>query len=116
MRQLALLFCLLPACLFPAGCKSRVINVTIVNQGSAPVRNVEVGYPGGSYGISQLAAGKSHQYRIKPMAEAFMEIHYVDPSGSTRSQKGPRLHQDQEGSITVLINEKQASITQTLTH
>jgi hypothetical protein len=86
------------------GCRSRVIQVTITNTGREAIRNIEVQYPGGSYGVARLQPGTSHQYRIKPLSAATMQFSYEDSNGKQQIKSGPRVEKGQEGTLDVTIN------------
>ena len=86
------------------GCRSHVIQVSITNSGTNTIRNVEVQYPGGSYGIAVLNPGYSHQYRIKPFSAATMQISYEDSAGKQHVKSGPRVEKGQEGTLVVTMN------------
>ena len=103
MKRLALLVIVLSALL--AGCYSRVVAVNIMNQSATHIRNVEVIYAGGSYGIARLDGGKSHQYRIKPLAAGEMRVRYLDAAGKQQDHKGPRITLNDQGTIDIFIND-----------
>jgi hypothetical protein len=88
------------------GClRSQVIEVQIVNTGTAAVRNVEVQYPGGSYGAPELVPNKPHLYKIKPFSAAPIQITYVDSSGKRQNSSGPRVSKGDHGVIAITIND-----------
>jgi hypothetical protein len=101
MRQTlaALLFC----AMFITGCRSRTIMVSIRNTGESPIHNVEVQYPGGSYGAPQIGPGYTHAYRIKPRSAGTIQITYVDDAGKQYQKSGPRVEPDQEGTAEITI-------------
>jgi hypothetical protein len=86
-----------------AGCRSRTIMVSIHNADESPIRNVEVQYPGGSYGAAQIGPGYTHGSRIKPRSAGNIQIGYVDAAGHQQQKSGPRVEKDQEGLIEVTI-------------
>jgi hypothetical protein len=90
-------------CLALSGCASRVITVVIRNQSDAPIRNVEVTYNGGSYGVSSIAAGAESQNHIKPFGPSTLQIDYVDASGKKKTQAGPRVAKNDSGTVQVTI-------------
>ena len=98
------LFLILVGVAVITGCRSRVIQVTITNTGREAIRNIEVQYPGASYGITQLKPGASHQYRIKPLSTATIQISYEDSTGKQQIKSGPRVEKGQEGTLTIIIN------------
>ena len=69
-----------------AGCQSRFIEVTIVNQG--PMLHVmEFDYPSASFGANQLATGAKYHYRFKVQGPGSLSLQYEDSSGHTRTAK-----------------------------
>lgn len=112
MKRLGLL---LMACLWLSGClTSRVINVTVANQSSGAIRNIEVTYPGGSYGISGLNHQARHAYRIKPFYDGEIQISWQDADGKVRKATGPKLHKDDQGRLVILLDELGAHFSPTI--
>ena len=101
MRRLAIAMFVL---LLLAGCRSRVITVATTNTTHAIIRNLEVQYPGGSYGIPVLEPGRTHEYRIKPFRAGDLLVSYIDESGTVRKHTGPTLKKDEEGRIVITIS------------
>ncbi|MCU1284821.1 MAG: hypothetical protein JWO13_1171 [Acidobacteriales bacterium] len=98
-------------CLLLAGCTSRVIVVRINNASAAPIRNIEVTFNGGSYGVSSLAPGKTHQNHIKPFGTSTLEVAYDDASGKRKTQAGPRIAKNDAGTTEVTITNTGAQWT-----
>jgi hypothetical protein len=90
-------------CLALSGCASRVITVVIDNKSDAPIRNIEVTYNGGSYGVSSIAAGAVHKNQIKPFGPSTLQIDYLDASGKKKTQAGPRVAKNDSGTVQVTI-------------
>ncbi len=89
-------------CLGLAGCKSRFIEVTIVNQG--PMLHVmEFDYPSASFGANQLATGAKYHYRFKVQGPGPLSLQYEDGSGHTRTAEGPKVNLGDQGSLVVNV-------------
>lgn len=101
-RRLTARFLLLLALLL-AGCASRVTTVHITNDTGAEIRNIEVEFPGGSYGIPHLAPGKTHDARIKPMADKPLNIAFVDATNQQHRSRGPLVKKDITADTTIHI-------------
>jgi hypothetical protein len=101
-------------CLALSGCTSRVITVKITNGGDAPIRNIEVTYNGGSYGVSSITPGGVHQNRIKPFGASTLQVDYVDASGKKKTQAGPRLAKNDTGTVQININNNDFKWTASL--
>jgi hypothetical protein len=91
-------------CLALCGCASRVITIVINNKSDDAIRNVEVTYNGGSYGVSSIAPGAVHQNHIKPFGPSTLQIDYVDASGKKKSQAGPRVAKNDSGTVQITID------------
>jgi hypothetical protein len=91
-------------CLALCGCASRVITVVINNQSDSPIRNIEVTYNGGSYGVSSIAAGAAHKNQIKPFGASTLQIDYLDASGKKKTQAGPRVAKNDSGTVQITIS------------
>jgi len=107
MRKNILLVFLLCAAGISA-CTSRVITVSIHNASDAPIRNVEVSFNGGSYGVSSIAPGKTHQNHIKPFGPSTLNIEYLDANGNKKTQAGPRINKNDTGTIQITIDNNGA--------
>jgi hypothetical protein len=101
-------------CLSLTGCGSRVITVIIKNESDAPIRNVEVTYNGGSYGVSSI--GSAHQNRIKPFGRSTLQIEYLDATGKKKTEIGPRLEKNDTGTVQLTIGRGAAHWNSSLEH
>ncbi len=97
-----------------AGCRSRVIQVTLINASAQPVSNVIVDYPGATFGKNKLTPGEAYRYVIKPLETGRLKIQFTNAAGESRNFSGPTLHKDQEGSIEIKLNQDSASASPSL--
>jgi hypothetical protein len=84
-------------------CRSSGITVQIVNQTPAAIRSIEVIYPGGSYGIANLARGNSHAKWIKPSADAALRINYLDAAGQKHQLETATIKQGYAGGLAIVL-------------
>jgi hypothetical protein len=98
---------LLTLCAGLAGCRSRFIEVTIVNQGPA-VHVMEFDYPSASFGVNLLAPGARYQYRFKVQGPGPLSLQYEDGAGHTRTAHGPKVDLGDQGSLLVHIDPRGA--------
>ena len=94
--------CSVAVTVFLAGCQSRFIDVTIVNQGPA-LHLLEFDYPSASFGANQLAAGARYNYRFKVQGPGSLSLQYEDASGHTITVQGPKVDLGDQGSLLVNI-------------
>jgi len=90
------------------GCRSRVIQVTLINTSTQPVSNIIVDYPGATFGKNTLAPGDTYHYVIKPLETGTLKIQFTNAQGANHSFTGPTLQKDQEGSIEIKLNQDSA--------
>src|SRR5215472_2853575 len=109
--RLALLLLLVVAL---AGCRSRVIQITLINTSKQPVSNIIVDYPGATFGKNSLAPGDTYHYVIKPLETGPLKIQFTNAQGANHSFMGPTLQKDQEGSIEIKLNQDSASASPSL--
>jgi hypothetical protein len=95
-------FLLLTVCLGLAGCHSRFIEVTIVNQGPT-LHVMEFDYPSASFGANELATGARYHYRFKVQGPGSLSLQYEDSSGHTRTAEGPKVNLGDQGSLMVNV-------------
>jgi hypothetical protein len=94
---------LLLLCALLAGCRSRVVDVTIVNQGPT-VHVMEFDYPSASFGTNVLATGANYHYRFKIQGPGPLSLQYEDGSGKTHTAQGPKVDLGDQGSLLVNID------------
>ncbi|HTZ58085.1 MAG TPA: hypothetical protein VMB49_08315 [Acidobacteriaceae bacterium] len=90
-----------------AGCRSRFVAVTIVNQGPA-IRLMEFDYPSASFGANQLAAGAKYTYRFKVQGSGPVSLQFVNGAGATHTSQGPKVDEGDQGSLLVNIDPQGA--------
>jgi hypothetical protein len=89
------------------GCRSRFVEVTIVNQG--PTMHVmEFDYPSASFGANQLATGAKYHYRFKVQGTGPLSLQYEDTSGHSHTVQGPNVELGDQGSLLVNITPQGA--------
>jgi hypothetical protein len=94
-------------CVGLAGCRSRFVEVTIVNQG--PTAHVmEFDYPSASFGANSLATGAKYHYRFKVQGSGPLSLQYEDGSGKTHTAQGPKVDLGDQGSLLVNIDARGA--------
>jgi hypothetical protein len=101
MRTCSLM--LLTLCAGLAGCRSRFIEATIVNQGPV-VHVMEFDYPSASFGANVLATGAQYHYRFKVQGPGQLSLQFEDGSGHTRTAQGPKVDLGDQGSLLVQID------------
>ena len=97
-----------------AGCRSRVINVNVVNTSLQPVSTIIVDYPGATFGINSLAPGQTYRYVIKPLDTGALKVQFTNAQGINHTFSGPMLQKNQEGSIEIKLNQDSASAVPSL--
>lgn len=102
------------ALLLATGCRSHVIEVTLVNTSSQPITHIIVEYPGASFGKNVLAPGDAFHYVIKPVETGALKIEFTNAQGASRSFAGPTLRKDQEGTIEIKLDQDSASANPSL--
>jgi hypothetical protein len=86
-----------------SGCRTRLIDTTIVNQGPT-LHVLEFDYPSASFGADALATGARYHYRFKIQGSGPVTLHFEDSAGKDHTAGGPTFSQGQEGSLTVTID------------
>jgi hypothetical protein len=86
-----------------AGCRSRFVEVTIVNHGPT-VRVMEFDYPSASFGANSLATGANYRYRFKVQGSGPLSLQYEDGTGKIHTAQGPKVDLGDQGSLLVNID------------
>lgn len=89
-----------------AGCtfQSNVIHVTLVNTGQSELRNIEVRYPGATFGVASLPPGKTFEYRVKPFHDGSVDVEYVAGDQRVRMTLA-RVREGQAGRARVVLSD-----------
>jgi hypothetical protein len=90
-----------------AGCRSRFVEVTIVNQGPT-LHVMEFDYPSASFGANLLATGAKYHYRFKIQGSGPLSLQYEDGSGKTHTAQGPKVELGDQGSLLVTVDTRGA--------
>ena len=86
------------------GCRSKLVEVHVVNSGSTELHNIEVDYPSASFGLPSLAPGATYIYRIQLQDAARMKVEFFDSKQQPHSGKGPYVEQGQQGTLTLTLD------------
>ena len=92
--------------LLAAGCRnyeSFWVNVTVVNQTGAAIKDIEVDYPSASFGINQLAPGAVYHYRLKINGHGKISAQYLAPMDKPVKVSGPSVEDNQQGQVTITL-------------
>ena len=94
-----------PLCfsLLLGGCRARLVDAKIVNQGPA-LQLLEFDYPSASFGVDKLPAGGVYHYRFAVKGAGPLTLHFEDSAGHSYTANGPAVNEGQEGSLTVTID------------
>ncbi len=76
----------------------------MVNDGAAPLQNIEVDYPSASFGISSLPPGGAFPYHFEIQGAGNLQIQYLDSALHAHRSTGPRIAEGQEGTLTIHID------------
>ena len=86
-----------------AGCKSRFIEVTIVNQGPA-LHVMEFDYPSASFGLDKMAANADYGYGFQVRGSGPVKVQYTEAaSQKIRQMTGPEIFERQEGQLEIVL-------------
>lgn len=91
------------------GCRSRVVNVKLINTSQKPLSIIVVDYPTATFGVDKLEPGATYQYPIKLLGTGPLNIQFTDADGHNHTYTGPALHKNDEGSVTVQLTQNSAS-------
>ena len=88
-----------------AGCRSRFVEATIVNQGP-PMHVMEFDYPSASFGANSLAPGGDFHYRIQLRGAGPLTVQYTAGDGLKSKMvqvDGPTVSERQEGRLEIIL-------------
>lgn len=85
------------------GCRSAVVDASVVNATAQPIQLLEVDYPSASFGTQTLPAGQTFHYRLKVLGSGPLKITWTDAAHQDHSAKGPTLVEHTSGSLVISI-------------
>jgi hypothetical protein len=93
------------AILLAAGCRSRVIQVSVINTSAQPISTIIVDYPDATFGVNVLAPGKTFQYVIKPTGTGPVKVQFTDTAGANHAVTGPTVRKGAEGTMRIKLTQ-----------
>lgn len=103
LRSLSLA-AVLVAPVFVVGCRSALVETTVVNSGPSVLHNIEVDYPGASFGIPSLAPGQAFHRNLQFRDAGRMKVEFRDSAQKSHSGKGPYAVEGQQGTLTITLD------------
>jgi hypothetical protein len=98
-------------CISLLGCQSRFVALTIQNQGTTTLKEVEVDYPSGppsegfqSFGVDRLDPGKEFHYKFKPTGAGSLKLSFLDEAGKKHAEIGPAVRPGGGGQVVLAID------------
>ena len=110
-RCARLLIIVLAAVLGMAGCRSRVVKVNLINNGTEKVSTIIVDYPSATFGKDKLAPGETFSYAIKPLETGPLKVRFTGADGREHTYTGPTLSKNDEGEIDLSFARDQVTAT-----
>lgn len=92
-------------------CRSRVVQVKLVNTSSQPLSVIIVDYPTATFGVNKLDPGATYEYPIKVLGTGSLKIQFADANGHTHTYTGPSVQKNDEGTVTVKLTQESATAT-----
>ena len=87
-----------------AGCHSPVIDATLTNATSDPLRLIEVDYPSASFGVQTLEPGGTFHYRFKVLGSGALKMSWTDNRRQEHASTGPNLSEGSEGKLAIIVS------------
>ncbi len=94
----------LASLMLTVGCRSKLVEVRVVNSGTTDLHNIEVDYPSASFGVSNLAPGATFIYPIQLQDAGRMKVEFSDSKRQPHSGKGPYVKEGQQGTLTLTLD------------
>jgi len=98
------------------GCRSRVVEVKLVNTSSQPLSVIIVDYPTATFGVNKLDPGATYQYPIKVLGNGSLKIQFTDANGHIHSYTGPSVQKNDEGTVTVKLTQNSVTAMSDVSH
>jgi len=110
MRKLALaafLLVILTACW---NSKQQMYS-TVVNQSGATLKAIEVAYPGGSYGITQMRSSETFRKWVAITPPCTYSVHFEDEAGKQHQSKDIAFGKDKCPAEVILTIDSSLNVT-----
>jgi hypothetical protein len=110
MKTAGLFLALLLAVIL-AGCRAHMVTISLINTSAGPLSTIIVDYPSATFGKDKLAPGETFSSPVKLTDTGAMKVQFTDAKGASHSYTGPILHQNEEGSIEIRLDQNSAVFT-----
>jgi hypothetical protein len=88
-----------------SGYKSPGVTLNVINDSGAVIHNIELDFPGGSYGIASLRPGERRSRWVRLIGSAPLKIDSVDDRNQSHSANLIDLHVGENGSVVIHLRE-----------
>lgn len=88
-----------------AGCRARVVKVTLINTSAAPISTIIVDYPNATFGKDKLAPGETFSYTIKPLDRGPLQVRFADAQGINHAYKSVSLQPNDDGWVNIKLTQ-----------
>jgi hypothetical protein len=101
---------------FLAGCRAHMVTIKLVNTSAEPLSTIIVDYPSATFGKDKLAPGETFISPVKLTDDGALKVQFRDANGGNHAYTGPMLHRNEEGSIDIRLDQKEAVAEAHITH
>lgn len=88
-----------------AGYRSPGVILNVVNDSGAVIHNIEIDFPGGSYGIAALRAGERRSRWVRLIGSAPLKVEFVDAGNQSHTAQFIDLHAGENGEVGIHVLE-----------
>jgi hypothetical protein len=91
-----------------AGCRARVVKISLTNISSQPIKTIIVDYPDATFGKDTLAPHETYFSLVKPVDKGPIKVRFTDAQGASHTYESISLEQGDDGSVNIKLTQTSA--------
>ncbi len=103
MRRLLWAAILAPVLIAVSGCRSNLVDSTIINRTGSAVQLIEVDYPDASFGVDVLPADGVYHYRFQITGTGPLKMDFTANGNHEVHATGPNLSEHEQGRLEIVL-------------
>jgi hypothetical protein len=91
-----------------AGCRARVVKISLTNTSAQPLKTIIVDYPNATFGKDTLGPGETYFSLIKPLDQGPIKVRFTDAQGVNHAYQSISLQQGDDGTVNIRLTQTSA--------
>jgi hypothetical protein len=88
-----------------AGCRARVVKISLTNASAEPIKTIIVDYPSATFGKDTLAPRETYFSLVKPVDKGPITVRFTDAQGVGHAYKSVSLEPGDDGWVSIKLTQ-----------